>query len=224
MSIKDELKKLKLKIFEHKYQMLREYGKENHMFYTFSDTDVYDKLSSIYYHGIPGDLIFEVLDSSNINDAVTKGVILATALGDGNIIHTTTQLSRAENGEERRILVEFNGFIYDVLSHEQIEGCLYDTMYCPKYDEIVPSTLYKESQLYRDIDSSLDEIMRPGFKREMARNATRDFSKKVLASGNDDLINRFNEQLLILDFEPMTSEKASSTKVYVKTEKKTSDN
>ncbi len=219
MSIKDKVNEIKLRIFEHKYQSLREFGKENHMFYTFLETGVYDKLSNVYYHGIPGDLIFEVLDSSNIHDAVTKGVILATALGDGNIIHATTQLSRTKNDEERRILVEFDGFIYDVLSHEQIEGCLYDTMYCPKYDEVVPATLYKDSQLYRDLDSSLDEVMRPGYKREEARIAAMDFAEDVFSTGNDDLINRFNEHLLKLNFEPISFEKSASSNNCVKTKK-----
>ena len=77
MSIINELKKLKLKVFEHKYQMLREFGKENHMFYTFEEAGLWDDLANVYYRGIPGDLIFRVYDSSNINDLVSKAIILA---------------------------------------------------------------------------------------------------------------------------------------------------
>ncbi len=224
MSIIDELKKLKLKIFEHKYQMLREFGEENHMFYTFDETDLWDKLAKVYYRGIPGDLIFKIHDSSNINDLVSKGIILAFALDDANIIHATTQLSRTSFGDERRILVESKGFIYDVATGEIVEGCLYDTMYCPKYDEIVSKDMYSYSQIYRDLTTSLNEIKRPGSRRDEARIATTAFAADVLATGDDKLINRFNGNLLEMNFEPMTSEKTSSAKAYVKTDKKTSDN
>lgn len=223
MSIMDELKKLKLKIFEHKYQMLREFGEENHMFYTFEEAGLWDDLANVYYRGIPGDLIFRVYDSSNINDLVSKAIILAFTLGDANIIHATTQLSRTAAGDERRVLVESKGFIYDVATGEKIEGCLYDTMYCPKYDEVVPKSLYSESRVYRDLTTSLNEIKRPGFRREEARVATTAFSANVLATGDDKLINRFNGNLLEMNFEPITSEKTSSAKVYTKTEKKKSD-
>ncbi len=224
MPIIDKLKKLKLKFFEHKYQMLREFGEENHMFYTFDEAGLWDDLANVYYRGIPGDLIFRVHNSSNINDLVSKGIILAFTLGDANIIHATTQLSRTVAGDERRVLVESEGFIYDVATREKIEGCLYDTMYCPKYDEVISKDLYSESQIYRDLTTSLNEIKRPGSRREEARIATTAFAADVLATGDEKLINRFNGNLLEMNFEPVTSEKTSSTKVYVKTEKKTSDN
>ena len=127
MSIMDELKKLKLKVFEHKYQMLREFGEENHMFYTFEEAGLWDDLANVYYRGIPGDLIFRVHASSNINDLVSKAIILAFALGDANIIHATTQLSRTAAGDERRVLVESKGFIYDVATGEKIEDFDHET-------------------------------------------------------------------------------------------------
>lgn len=217
MAIIDELKKLKLKVFNRKYETLRNFGEENYMFYTFDETDLWDELANVYYRGIPGDLIFRVQSSSDINDLVSKGVILASVLENADIIHATTQLSRATIGEERRILVESAGFIYDVTTGEKIEGCLYNTMYCPKYDEIVPASLYMESQIYRDITTSLDEIKENSSRRADANVAIRAFREDVAATGNTELIDRFNKHLSNIGFE---GEKVALPKVYTKTPRK----
>lgn len=213
MAIIDELKKLKLKVFNHKYETLRSFGEANNMFYTFDETDLWDELANVYYRGIPGDLIFRVHGSSDINDLVSKGVILASILENANIIHATTQLSRSLIGEERRILVESAGFIYDVATGEKIEGCLYNTMYCPKYDEIIPASLYMDSQIYRDITTSLDEIKGNSSRRADANVAIRAFRENVAATGNAELIDRFNKHLSNIGLE---GEIVYSPKVYTK--------